>query len=82
MCNTFISLTYILKVKSDGYNQVFSSRNYTRGITVIAYILNHRKTPNIIVTIIDTFSVGNSCMPIIGNLCYYGMLMANQQFPW
>ena len=35
---------------------------------VIAYIVIHRKTPNIIVTIIDTFSAGNSCMSIIGNL--------------
>ena len=37
---------------------------------MIAYIVNHRKTPNIIVTIIDMFSVGNSCMSIIGNLRY------------
>ena len=37
---------------------------------VIAYIVNHRKTLNIIVTIIDTFSAGNSCMSIIGNLRY------------
>ena len=37
---------------------------------MIAYIVNHRKTPNIIVTIIDTFSADNSCMSIIGNLRY------------
>ena len=37
---------------------------------MIAYIVNHRKTPNIIVTIIDTFSADNSSMSIIGNLRY------------
>ena len=29
---------------------------------MIAYIVNHRKVPNIIVTIIDMFAVGNLCM--------------------
>ena len=49
---------------------------------MIAYIVNHRKTPNIIVTIIDTFSAGNSSMSIIGNLRYglykKGGLVINQ----
>ena len=30
-----------------------------KALNVIAYIVNHRKALNIIVTIIDTFSVGN-----------------------
>jgi len=37
---------------------------------VIAYIVNHRKTPNIIVTILDMFSAGNSCMSIVDSLRY------------
>ena len=36
-----------------------------------ACIINHRKTPNIIVKIIDMFCVSNYCMSIIGNLRYY-----------
>ena len=37
---------------------------------MIAYIVNHSETPNIIVTLIDTFSVVTSCMSIICNLRY------------
>ena len=55
----FISLTYSLTVKYNGCNKDSAQKMIHEASHVIAYMVNLCKIPNIIVTVIDTFSVGN-----------------------